>query len=437
MVDGPPPTGRRSPDTRILLIAPLLAALTALSGCSSSRSTTPPTERLTPADFRSPAAAPGTPAPIPAYTPEPVRAERVQIRTITEAEARAAVGEVTVEPGPPVLEQSGPTPPQAPPLQPQDLALVDAKVGDLNGQPVLARRWLEPMGARLRAESAGKTRAEWRAEAAQSIYDRLVADLRDELYLAEARAALTPEQKAGLRVFLQRFERDVVASYGGSPTLAESGMLETQGRTLEQAKREREKATLIYEQLRSKVWDRVQVTSRDLELEYERRADEFSPPPEAVLRVIRVRTDDAGAVAAVQQRLGVEPFGHVADDESLNLQPAPERRPVPDGLAEAELFGPEPLQTAAAGLSPGEHAGPIEMGAFSYWIYLDRIEDNTRSLYEAQLELRELITAERRQDEEWRYLLRLFERAGVGGLQELTSDLVDIAEQWYYEPGTG
>lgn len=399
--------------------------------------------RLTAADFRNPQSGSETATqPIPTYIPEQRRAERVDIRSLTEAQANAGVGEIGVKIGDPVLEpESEPDAPQPPqpdarqarpaPVDMTGVTMVDAKVGDLNGLPIIARTWLEPLGPRLRAESIGKSRAEWRAFAANEINNRLIANLQDELFLAEARAGLTDQERAGLRVFLERFEKDVVRSSYGSQTLADEQLRRTSGIGLEEAKRERERAALVA-QIQQRIRDRVQVTSRDLVLEYERNADEFNPPPSAVFRLIRVRTDETETIAAIDEALASTPFPEVAADER-NQTPDPTTRAITGDLASTELFGLEALQNAASQLSPGQWQGPIDAGTFTYWVYLDRIEDTSRTLYEAQLELRQRLMQERGIEETSRYLLRLFERAGISGFDDLIVRLVQIAESWYYQ----
>jgi len=437
---------REQPRPRHGLLAGHAATILALilAGCSSvSLPEFSSGPRLSAADFRNPqGGGKAATQPIPTYIPEQRRAERVDIRSLTEAQADAGVGEIGVEIGNPVLEPDSdagaeevrpPTTREARPA-PVDMSgvtMVDAKVGDLNGLPIIARSWLEPLGPRLRAESIGKSRAEWRAFAANEINNRLIANLQDELFLAEARAGLTDQERAGLRVFLERFEKDVVRSSYGSQTLADEQLRRTSGIGLEEAKRERERAALVA-QIQQRIRDRVQVTSRDLTLEYERNADEFNPPPSAVFRLIRVRTAEQDTIASIGEALVSTPFEEVAQDER-NQTPDPTTRAITGDLASTELFGLESLQTAASQLSPGEWRGPIDAGTFTYWVYLDRIEDNSRTLYEAQLDLRQRLMQQRGIEETSRYLLRLFERAGISGFDDLIVRLVQIAESWYYQ----
>ena len=237
------------------LITALAATLAGLAGCGSvGMPRLAPAQRVTADDFRASSARQAeTPTPIPVYVPERPRAPRVEIRSLTEAEARQGVAGVDTLPGDPaglqdpgqpggqIIPPADQPPPPAPEvaIDPTGMTLVDAKVGDLNGLPVLARRWLEPLGARLRSESVGMSRAEWRAFAAEQINERLVGDLRDELFLAEARSSLTPQEKAGLRVFLKRFEKDVIRSSYGSETLADEQLGRSSGLGGYGARRER------------------------------------------------------------------------------------------------------------------------------------------------------------------------------------------------------
>ncbi len=434
------------------LITALAATLAGLAGCGSvGMPRLAPAQRVTADDFRASSARQAeTPTPIPVYVPERPRAPRVEIRSLTEAEARQGVAGVDTLPGDPaglqdpgqpggqIIPPADQPPPPAPEvaIDPTGMTLVDAKVGDLNGLPVLARRWLEPLGARLRSESVGMSRAEWRAFAAEQINERLVGDLRDELFLAEARSSLTPQEKAGLRVFLKRFEKDVIRSSYGSETLADEQLRRSSGQGLEGARRERERMALIQTQIREKVNDRVQVPQRDLELEYERNFKQYNPDPIATFRLLRVSTDNAELLAETAEALKSKPFLDLAEDERYGSL-SPTVVTVDNGWENASFFGPEPLQAAALGLAPGQSAGPIEVGGSTYWVYLERIDSESRSLYEVQQELRAQITGARQQEEAQRYLLMLFERAGITGIDRLVDRLVVIAEQWYYQGAEG
>lgn len=313
--------------------------------------------------------------------------------------------------------------------------LVDAKVGDLNGRPIYARAWLEQIGDRLRARSAELPRTQWRAFAESEIAERLRSELKDQLLLAEARASLTPQEKQGLRAFLEKFESDVVSGAAGSRTLAERQLAEERGITLEEARREREQLVLIQEQFRREIASRVQVPWRDIRLVYERNEGVFNPPLRAVFRQIRVRTADADAVGRVTGALDEgTPFEEVADLE-INERRDPVEREL-SGPFEAEtFFGLDALNEAARGLVPGAWAGPIQAGAFTYWVYLKNVRSEATSLYDAQLIIQKKLYSRRLREEETKYLYKLIRRSGMDDFANVVKRLADVAEVWYYQPG--
>ncbi len=313
--------------------------------------------------------------------------------------------------------------------------LVDAKVGDLNGRPIYARAWLEQIGDRLRARSAELPRAQWRAFADNEIAERLRSELKDQLLLAEARASLTPQEKQGLRAFLERFEADVVSGAAGSRTLAERQLAEERGITLEEARREREQLVLIQEQFRREIASRVQVPWRDIRLVYERNEEVFNPPPKAVFRQVRVRTADAGAIGQVRAALEAgTPFDEVADLE-VNERRDPVERELTGPFEEESFFGLDALNEAARGLVPGAWAGPIEAGAFTYWVYLKDVRSEATSLYDAQLIIQDELYSRRLREEETKYLYKLIRRSGMDDFANVVRRLTDVAEVWYYAPG--
>jgi len=313
--------------------------------------------------------------------------------------------------------------------------LVDAKVGDLNGRPIYARAWLEQIGDRLRARSAELPRPQWRAFAESEIAERLRSELKDQLLLAEARASLTPQEKQGLRAFLEKFESDVVSGASGSRTLAERQLAEERGITLEEARREREQLVLIQEQFRREIASRVQVPWRDIRLVYERNEGVFNPPPKAVFRQVRVRTADPEAIARVSEALGAGmAFDEVADLE-INERRDPVEREFTGPFEEESFFGLVALNEAARGLVPGAWAGPVQAGAFTYWVYLKDVRRESTSLYDAQLIIQEELYTRRLREEETKYLFKLIRRSGMDDFSNVVRRLTDVAEVWYYRPG--
>lgn len=313
--------------------------------------------------------------------------------------------------------------------------LVNAKVGDINGRPIYADSFLEPMADRLAAEAARMPAAEWKAFARAEIRQRLELMLSDELMRAEAIASLTPEQKQGLRAFLESFRDVKVRESRGSRALAERRALEETGKSLDETLREEEEMTLIRLTFAQEINKRVNVSWRDIVLRYEQDADKYRPAPTARFRLIRVRTSDEQAVALIGAAIeGGEAF------ESVAARPENSWNPEGGGLHEAkfegdyregEFFGAAALNEKARSLDAGDWTGPFELGEFTCWLKLDGIQRDEIDLYEAQLGIYEELLTERRATEWRRYIGRLVERARVTDLDVIRERLVDIATERY------
>ncbi|CAN0583346.1 unnamed protein product, partial [Laminaria digitata] len=98
---------------------------------------------------------------------------------------------------------------------------------------------------------------------------------------------------------------------------------------------------------------------------------------------------------------------------------------------ETEFFGPEALNIATRALQRGEWTGPVELGSSTYWILFENLEQESVSLYDAQLQIQRDITYERREEAKQQYFARLQERARVSTRDQVLIRLFEIAEQRY------
>jgi len=314
---------------------------------------------------------------------------------------------------------------------------VDALVGQINGRPLFASDFFEPMDARLRAEAQRRTPEDWlrfaRGEIRQALRDRV----RDELLLAEVESSLTPQQRAGVVTFVRSLREGLISENRGSAARADRRLLEEEGITLEQAVEARRNEELIRSWLRQILQNKVLVPWRDVQQRYERDHDLYHPPATALLRMIRVSADDAQRRGEIESALtSGEEFATIAQRFSAF---APERggllERVLDGpYAEAALIGIPALNSAAQGLEPGDTAGPIEVGPSVYWIHLDEIRTISRSLYEVQTQITNQIFAERVREAEEDYFTKLLERSGLGTgeqVQQMETRLFEIAAERY------
>ncbi len=438
-------TGGRAAPTGALL-AGVLGGVLALGGCGGGGlGKSGPT--LSPEDFAAPSGAqpatqhtaaardessgeparPGEPDP----GPTPVASDAPS-RTPPAARGTSRGPRLISTPGEPVRSTTNADAVEAP-------VLVNAKVGDINGRPIYADEFLEPMADRLRAEAAQKSPSEWRTSARMNIRRQLELLLSDELMRAEAIASLTPEQKQGLRAFLQGFRDVKVRESRGSSALAERRALEDTGKSLDQTLKEEEEVTLIRLTFAQEINKRVNVSWRDIVLRYEQDDEKYRPPPTARFRLIRVRTDDAQAVALIGASLeGGDAFESVASrpENTWHSDDGGLHEAVYEGeYTEAEFFGADALNEKARTLHAGEWTGPFELGTSTCWLKLDGIERQEIDLYEAQLGIYEELLAERRSSEWRRYINRLVDRARVTDLDAIQDRLVEIAAQRYGPKG--
>lgn len=311
--------------------------------------------------------------------------------------------------------------------------LIEAKLGDVNGRPIYADRFLEPLSGRLVAEARRMGRSEWMRFAAALIARDMRLILEDELLRAEALKELTPEQKQGLFAFVQGLRDDLISRSYGSASLAAQSLAEDRGLSEEEYLREQEEQLLVRRALNEALFDRVQVSWRDIRQRYERERAQNRELPTARFRLLRVAGPEEAAEAA--RRLGEgEPFAALASS-SINvsnasaggLQVIEFRWPYED----ASFFGLESLNDLARGLEPGEYAGPIEIGSTPAWLYLEEINDPARSLYDAQLDILDELRNERFVTERDRYMQRLQSRVNMESLIELQRRLLEIAAERY------
>lgn len=455
---------------RLVVLAPFARAAFAmaapavvlgLAGCATDEQVIS-SGTLTPADFTTGgpfvvvAVAPPAPvAPAPGESPRPLDLNRpgaaalpAGVDVIGPATASAGVGPTQGVPGAPVLgagDQARVGPAQ----------FVDARVGDINGKPIFASQFfdtgsarIEPLSGQLTANARLVRERKmdvdtWRSEAARQIATTLKGLVQDELFRAEAIASLTPQQKQGLFAFLQELQDNLRRESGGSREAARRRIEEQQdGLTPEEYVRQQEQILLVGEQLRTKVARRVNVTWRDITQAYNGRFyDTYHPPQQYRFRLILVPADDAAAKAQVESALaGGTPFAEVAAlplNGSRAAKGGLETRAI-TGEAKDIRFFPDPtLDAAAHGLSPGETVGPLTLGRQLAWINFDSIENNAKTLYDAQLEIYSKLYSERLEREQNKYYLRLLSHASVTSLVEMQNRLLAIAEERYLRPALG
>lgn len=414
-------------------IPALAAAALSLVACGSKPSPTPVQSSAfaAPIDVRPPAPLAQDSDPSPAA--ETLSNAHSEATTTDPAQDAADLARsVVVEAGAPDLAEGSTT---------AGTEIVDALVGDVNGRPIQASSFFEPLEARLIAEAAERDRGSWRNFARQQIELQLDLTVENELLRAEALESFPEEtRQAGLRNFIQNVRERAISQAGGSSSRAEAQALRDRGLTIDELAEEQinnELITLIYNQA---VQQRVHVSRHDIELFYERNYGRYNPTPAAIFQRIRISRREEAAIERISSRLAAgEEFAEVATD--------PANRASGDtGTLRKEFEGPDApyesivifgrddaLNEPLRKLTPGEWAGPIETGSSAWWYQLVEIDQPDRmSFYEAQATIEAVLRQRGERLEQERYIGELKRRASFTDLREMTERLLELAESRYY-----
>jgi hypothetical protein len=325
-------------------------------------------------------------------------------------------------------------------------AVYDAKIGDINGKPIIASRFLEDLMPRLRAE-AEKTgvenRAAWRSEAGKIIARKLDGLIRDEVLYREARARLPESSQQGLFHFVDRIRDNLIRQSDGSQSLAEQRILEEENQTMDEFLESVEKQIIIKEILDIAAEDYAPVSWLDIQNEYQRQFKYFNPDPVVLFRIINATGPEAVEIINGRLDSGQE-FKQIAGDSSLNTF-APERQglfnetgtTIEVPLAEATLIADPDLNEAVVKLAEGQWAGPItRSNGRQSFVYLDRLVQESSTLEEEHVQISlERYLKQRRSDQALEsFVSRLRERANLGSsrFNELVVELLQVAETRVY-----
>lgn len=321
-------------------------------------------------------------------------------------------------------------------IEPGEEIVVESLVGQVNGEPIYADDFFDPgLEAFLRQAAAEQTLSQFKLSAEQKIQEKLRAVLQNELFLAEARASLTPEQQQGLFELLRQTRGEVISREGGTRTGAEAEIEEATGLSLEQLVRERGEQELARYWYQMKIEPRVIVSWRDIVQEYERNKHIYNPPPQIVLAAMTFWTDrEADTIETVRRRFAAgETFPEIAKSLGLWNEGEWQRFPLGEkGLDGLQLR--EELRTALKGLDAGEWAGPVTVGDSTWWLHVTRIEDSGGlDLYDpkTQVLLGRAMHEMRRQAEEHRYLQSLLNEGMYADMERMKQRLVNIAVNRY------
>lgn len=394
--------------------------LACLAGCSSGKAGS--SGSLTPADFvrrdtprqadparaaasSAPAIAPDPAAPAPAPKPAPDAAENAEPAPV---------------PGPAVLT-------------PGDLSpyVVDAMVGQVNGQPIYARSVLEPIEAQLTAMGRQLPSDVFRNDARKLIAAKLEQIVFDNLLLGEAERDLEVKEQAGLKQLILNRREELIRKHGqGSPTVADQTLREKTGKGLEQTLIEHRQTVLIQRFLGKKLMPKIQVSRKDVERYYRDHPDEFNRPSTREIRIIRT-TKAEDAVSIDESLASGTPFEQVAGS-TLNTYNAADKGLMAGTQRGDAVFALKPVNEAMLALKAGEQSRRItvstDKGQQFWWLRVETFEPaRSVTLSDAQFAIDRKLRQQRYQKLTEQYRARVFKEGTYNSIEEMTRLLTDVA----------
>lgn len=429
---GPQGSVRSAASTSRSAVTCVLAAIVA-GGCAKP---IPPDPDARPVDLGAFAAARPEGAGVASGSPEAAAAERPGDRPDGAASAPLPLGaadERWLE-----AEQSGWSAPAdadaGPSLVPGQPLIVDSMVGQVNGRPIFADDFLEPIEDRLLRAAEQYSGVQLEIMYRSIINEWLRDVVLNELILAEAEASLTQQQKQGLLSWLEQLYDEEIRLGGGTKAGAEERR-RASGEELDQYLGKQKDFILIEEIKRTRIQPRVIVSWRDIEREYQRRWDEFNPPATVTFARIRVRTgSDAELIEQVTRRLEAgDPFTAIAADLGVPDDGVWQTFQMgPGGITDIEVS--EPMKEALAGLGEGDTTEALQLGTTTVWLNVYELHrPQTYSIYDPQVQLM-LTNAVRsaRNYEEWnRFINSLLESGIHDDLDGMAERLLRIAMTRY------
>ena len=312
---------------------------------------------------------------------------------------------------------------------------VNAMVGQIEGRPVYANRFLIADAPALRELGSRLSRAEFEEEARRQIAVRLDAAVTNALIVGQAERELSSNERFGLKIVTEKKREALVLRWGeGSPELAETRILEATGLTLEETLREYRERELLILYTNRNFWPKVNVSRREVERYYREHYDEFNQQASRTIHFIQARTPADAKV--IQTRLDAgDDFLDIASDRELNSYRASQqgkwRRPVQD----PNMFGHDGLAAAIESLHAGDHSSKLDWDGFPTWVYLASAEGGrSQTLRDSQLEIEQRIRMREFQELTVAFGNKLRREGNYTSLNQMLESLVEVAMSRYAQP---
>jgi parvulin-like peptidyl-prolyl isomerase len=320
----------------------------------------------------------------------------------------------------------------------RDRAVVDAMVGQVNGEPIYAGEVFKSIGEeQLKRLGESQPRLAFRQRARELIVSELRSRVTNSLLLKEAERDLSERERRGLKARMREERKKILRQHGGVRALAEKRLQEKTGRTIEEEIEARRKSMLIERYMHKKFRPRVHVGRRDVERYYQDHYNEYNPTPEVTVRLILAR--DAETADRVQEALSSgEPFKEVARQysdvraEQGGLMPSFQ---IDGSFEEFDSLRWPALNKAVRNLEEGEHSDRIELDAGAAWVKLEELESGEgQSLQEVFLQIQQKLRSQKLNRLQQRHIQELMEDGNFTPIDQMVQDLLKVAMARYAQP---
>ncbi len=316
------------------------------------------------------------------------------------------------------------------PIEAGEQVVVDSLIGQVNGRPIFADEFFEPIEAQLTAASQRLNKGQFNQEALRIVTGHLEEVVLNELFLAEAEASLSSEERKGIFGFMRYLQERTLSEAGGIEQEARK-RLALQDLTLEQYLELEKNRALIQKLIMEKIRPRVIVSWRDIEREYERRIEEFNPPAQVTLLRIRLNSEsDATRIEEVKTRLlQGDPFEDIATD--IGDVDGGRWRTIQMGGAETdEVALSSEFIDRLGEIKVGTTTEPFELSSSTWWLHVAEVDQPpARSIYDpgVQRMLSDHLHSVRFNEEFMHYRSKLFQRGIFDELNEMRDRLMAVA----------
>ena len=313
---------------------------------------------------------------------------------------------------------------------------VDALVGQINGRPIFANVFFEPIAEELVAAASNPDRVVGRQQFVGTVKALFKRTVDNELIVAEAESQLSPEQQQGLLAWIRSIQEETIAERGGSRAAAEASLASEEDKSLDEFLAQRRDVALAMRLLNQRIEPRAIVSWREVQQAYDRDARIYNPPRQ--IRIGRIQLDsaaDAERVARVESMVAEgKAFSEIARELSIADGGVWQSSDLPaDGIDGLPLT--DAVKTRVKDLPVDRVSASLQQRGFTSWFAVISIDQPVaRTVYdrELQLAISEQLRDIRRAIERQRYIGTLRSRWVTDDISAMEERLVAFALERYW-----